>query len=198
MRDLEIRGAGSLLGAEQSGSVSAVGFDLYAQMLREAVSEVRGEPLPAHPEVRVDLPVAAFLPEEYVPEVDERVLMYRRIAAVSSPEAIEGIAADLEARFGAPPLPARQLLAIARIKTLAAELGIGTVSLARHRLTLSPVRLTSEEQGVLAVEGAVYVSRTSCVHFVQSAGEDSTSTAVRALGAILGAVRGPARGRETP
>jgi transcription-repair coupling factor (superfamily II helicase) len=198
MRDLEIRGAGSLLGAEQSGSVSAVGFDLYAQMLREAVSEVRGEPLPAHPEVRVDLPVAAFLPEEYVPEVDERVLMYRRIAAVSSPEAIEGITADLEARFGAPPLPARQLLAIARIKTLAAELGIGTVSLARHRLTLCPVRLSPEEQGMLAVEGAVYVARTSCVHFVQSGGEDPTGTAVRALGAILGAVRGPASGRDTP
>ena len=198
MRDLEIRGAGSLLGAEQSGSVSAVGFDLYAQMLREAVSEVRGEPVPAHPEVRVDLPVAAFLPEEYVPEVDERVLLYRRIAAVSSPEAIEGIAADLEARFGAPPLPARQLLAIARVKALAAELGISTVSLARHRLTLTPVKLSAEEQGMLAAEGAVYVSRTSSVHFVQSAGEDASSAAVRALGAILGAVRGPARGRETP
>lgn len=198
MRDLEIRGAGSLLGAEQSGSVSAVGFDLYAQMLREAVSEVRGEPVPAHPEVRVDLPVAAFLPEEYVPEVDERVLLYRRIAAVASPEAIEGIAADLEARFGAPPLPARQLLAIARIKALAAELGIGSVSLARHRVTLTPVKLSAEEQGVLAAEGAVYVSRTSSVHFVQSAGEDPAGAALRALGAILGAVRGPACGRETP
>lgn len=189
MRDLEIRGAGSLLGAEQSGSVSAVGFDLYAQMLREAVSEVRGEPLPAHPEVRVDLPVAAFLPEEYVPEVDERVLMYRRIAAVSSPEALETIAADLDARFGAPPLPARELLAIARIKVLAAELGVGTISLARHRLNISPVKLTPEQQGKLAPEGAVYVSRTSSVHFVQSAGEGPAATALRALGAILGGVR---------
>jgi transcription-repair coupling factor (superfamily II helicase) len=130
--------------------------------------------------------------------VDERVLMYRRIAAVSSPEAIEAIAADLEARFGAPPLPARQLLAIARIKTLAAELGIATVSLARHRVTLSPVNITAEQQGALAAEGAVYVSRTSSVHFVQSAGEDPTGAALRALGAILGAVRGPARSRETP
>jgi len=198
MRDLEIRGAGSLLGAEQSGSVSAVGFDLYAQMLREAVSEVRGEPMPAHPEVRVDLPVAAFLPEEYLPEVDERVLMYRRIAAASGPDAVEVIAADLEARFGAPPLPARELLAIARIKTLAAELDITSVSLARHRLTLSPVSLTPEQQGILAAEGAVYVSRSSSVHFVQSSGEASGSTALRALGAILGAVRGPVHGRETP
>ena len=66
MRDLEIRGAGSLLGAEQSGQMSAVGFDLFAQMLNEAVSEARGEPVAAFPDIRVDLPVAAFLPEEYV------------------------------------------------------------------------------------------------------------------------------------
>ncbi len=198
MRDLEIRGAGSLLGAEQSGSVSAVGFDLYAQMLREAVSEVRGEPVPAHPEVRVDLPVAAFLPEEYVPQVDERVLMYRRIAAVSSPEALEGITADLQERFGAPPMAARELLAIARIKVLAAEVGVNTVSLARHRLSLSPLSLSAEEAGKLAAEGAVYVARTRSVHFVQSPGEGSGATALRALGAILGAVRGPSRGHETP
>jgi transcription-repair coupling factor (superfamily II helicase) len=198
LRDLEIRGAGSLLGAEQSGSVSAVGFDLYAQMLREAVSEVRGEPVPAHPEVRVDLPVAAYLPEEYVAEVDERVLAYRRIAAASSPEAIEGIAADLAARFGEPPLPARELLAIARIKVLAAELGISTVSLVRHRITLAPVSLTPEEQGKLAAEGAVFVSRTSSVHFVESPGETPGGAALRSLGAILSAVRGPVVGRSTP
>ncbi|MRS12055.1 MAG: transcription-repair coupling factor [Actinobacteria bacterium] len=198
MRDLEIRGAGSLLGAAQSGSVSAVGFDLYAQMLREAVSEVRGEPLPAHPEVRVDLPVAAYLPEEYVPDVDARVLAYRRIAAASSPEAVEGIAADLACQYGAPPLPARELLAIARIKVSAGELGIQSVSLARHRLTLSPVEVSAEAQGLLAAEGAVFVSRTSCVHFVQSGGEGASAAAMRALGAILGAVRSPARGREHP
>ncbi len=196
MRDLEIRGAGSLLGAEQSGSVSAVGFDLYAQMLREAVSEVRGEPMPAHPEVRVDLPVAAFLPEEYLPEVDERVLAYRRIAAASSPEAVEGIVADLQVRFGALPMPARELLAIARIKVMAAELGITSISVVRHRVTLSPVRLTPEEQGKLAPEGAVYVARSTSVHFVESAGESPTSAAMRSLGAILSTVRGPAKAAE--
>jgi transcription-repair coupling factor (superfamily II helicase) len=73
MRDLEIRGAGSLLGAEQHGSMSAVGFDLYAEMIRQAVAEVRGEPVVAHPEIKVDLPLPAFLPEEFVDAVDERV-----------------------------------------------------------------------------------------------------------------------------
>ena len=191
MRDLEIRGAGSLLGAAQSGNVSAVGFDLYAQMLREAVSEVRGEPVPAHPEVRVDLPVAAFLPEEYVTATDERVLLYRRIAAAASPEAVETIAADLEARFGPSPAPARDLLAIARIKALAAEAGAASVSFARHRVSITPVTLTVEQRGALAAEGAVYVSRSSSVHFVQSAGETPAATAMRSLGAILSAVRGP-------
>jgi transcription-repair coupling factor (superfamily II helicase) len=190
MRDLEIRGAGSLLGAAQSGNVSAVGFDLYAQMLREAVSEVRGEPLPAHLDVRVDLPVAAFLPEEYVPDVDERVLLYRRIAAAVTPEAAESLAAEIQERHGALPAPARELLSIARIKARAADLGITSVSLARHRVTLSPVKPTPEQQGVLAGEGAVYVSRSSSVHFVQSAHEPPTAAAVRALDAILSAVRG--------
>jgi len=197
MRDLEIRGAGSLLGAVQSGNVSAVGFDLYAQMLREAVSEVRGEPVPSHPDVRVDLPVNAYLPEEYVPEVDERVLFYRRIAAASSPEALEGIAADLEARFGAPPAAARDLLAVARVKVLAADTGISTVTLARHRLTLSPVSLSAEAHGRLAADGAVYVARTRSVHFVQAPHEPPGSTALRGLGAIISAVRGPVEGRES-
>jgi transcription-repair coupling factor (superfamily II helicase) len=196
MRDLEIRGAGSLLGAEQSGSVSAVGFDLYAQMLREAVSEVRGEPVPEQAEVRVDLPVKAFLPEEYVPEVDERVLVYRRIAAARGPEALEAIAAELEVRWGALPAPARELMAVARIKALARELGIATISLARHRLTLTPLKLDTSQQGRLASEGAVYVPRSSSVHFVEMAGEPPTTTALRALGAILGAVRGPSSGQH--
>ncbi|MDO8879465.1 MAG: transcription-repair coupling factor [Coriobacteriia bacterium] len=190
MRDLEIRGAGSLLGAAQSGSVSAVGFDLYAQMLREAVSEVRGEPMPAHLEVRVDLPVAAFLPEEYVPAVDERVLLYRRIAAAGSPEAVEAIAAEIEDRFGPAPAPARELLGIARVKVRAGELGITNVSLARHRLALSPVVLTAEERGVLAPESAVYIERSKKAQFVQATGETPGATALRALDAILSAVRG--------
>ncbi|MHB8050964.1 MAG: TRCF domain-containing protein, partial [Coriobacteriia bacterium] len=191
MRDLEIRGAGSLLGAEQSGSVSAVGFDLYAQMLREAVSEVRGEPLPAHPEVRVDLPVAAFLPEEYVPETDERVLLYRRIAAAITPEGVESLITEIESRYGPLAAPARDLLTVARIKTIAAELGITTVSLTRHRLSLSPVNLSDSERGILAGAGAVYVARTRSVHFVEMPGEAPGATAIRALGAILSAVQSP-------
>ena len=112
---------GSLLGAEQSGNISAVGFDLFAQMLMEAVSEARGEPLVAHPDIRVDLPLSAFLPEEYVPEVDERVRYYRRLAGSPTIEAVDAVAAELAERYGALPEPARNLVDIARIKALAAE-----------------------------------------------------------------------------
>jgi len=198
MRDLEIRGAGSLLGAEQSGNVSAMGFDLYAQMLREAVAEARGEPTPALVDVRVDLPVAAFLPEEYVPDVDERVLAYRRIAAVSSPEAVESLAADFVARYGEPPAPARELVAIARLKTKAADLGITQVSLARSRVLLAPLVLTPEARGVLAASGAIYLDRARKVQFPQIPGETATATAARALDAILGAVSHSAGGRVIP
>jgi transcription-repair coupling factor (superfamily II helicase) len=192
MRDLEIRGAGSLLGAEQSGNVSAVGFDLYAQMLREALAEARGEPQPARLEVRVDLPVAAFLPEEYVADVDERVLAYRRIAAAASPDAVEAIAADLAERFGQLPPPAEELLAIARIKALAAELGVTNVHLARGRVSLGPIALEPSARLVLAREHkAVWSERTRAIEFPATPGVSPTAAALGALGAILGAVRAP-------
>jgi len=101
---------------------------------------------------------------------------------------------EIEQRYGPLAAPARDLLTIARIKTLAAELGIATVSLARHRLNLSPVTLSDAERGVLAGAGAVYVARTRSVHFVEMAGEAPGATALRALGAILSAVQSPSGG----
>ena len=159
MRDLEIRGAGSLLGAEQHGNMSAVGFDLFAEMLREAVAEVRGEPAVAFPEVKVDLPVPAFLPEEYVAAVDERVRFYRRLAGARSVEAIAGIAAELVEAQGALPEPARNLVDIARIRARADELGARNVSVVRHRLKISPLSIEPEVRGRLAARGTVWLER---------------------------------------
>lgn len=196
MRDLEIRGAGSLLGAEQSGSISAVGFDLYAQMLREAVAEVRGEPVPSHPEVRIDLPVAAFIPEEYVPDVDERVVLYRRVAALDGPEAVEALAEEIEARHGPLPGPALELLAIARIKVMAAEAGLRSVAYSRHAVSVSPLTLSGEERRLLAAASATYALRSRSVHFMEMPGETPTATASRAVGVILSTVRRPSSGRH--
>ena len=123
MRDLEIRGAGSLLGAEQSGNMSAVGFDLFAQMLNQAVSATREGDLkamdalpPALSDITVNVPGHTYLPEEYVPDADERVLWYRRIASAATEQAVEDVRADLADKRPDMPQAAKNLLEKARIK----------------------------------------------------------------------------------
>jgi len=185
MRDLEIRGAGSLLGAEQHGNMSAVGFDLFAEMLREAVAEARGEPEIAFPDIRVDLPLAAFLPEEYVSDVDERVLYYRRIAGAASVEAVAAITEDLKARQGALPEPARNLLTIARIRAMAAEVGVDSVTMVRRRVRLAPVSESGPHRAKLAATGAIYLERDHSVTMAVEYGESVADAVLGILDAIL-------------
>jgi len=188
MRDLEIRGAGSLLGAEQSGQMSAVGFDLFAAMLTEAVSEARGEPLSAYPDVRVDLPVSAFLPEEYVADVDARVLFYRRLAGSPTIEAIDAVAAELVSAHGAMPQTARNLVDVARIRAMAAEAGATTVVIIRKRLTISPLTISDERRGQLQARGAVWLEREKKLAMPVEYGESVTHAALGMLDAILAPV----------
>ncbi|MDO9558031.1 MAG: transcription-repair coupling factor [Coriobacteriia bacterium] len=188
MRDLEIRGAGSMLGAEQSGNLSAVGFDLYAQMLREAVAETRGEPVIAHPEVRVDLPESAYLPDGYVPAIDERVLAYRRLAGAATPDAVEAVASELVQRYGAMPVPARALVGVARARVLVAELGAKSISLSRKRVSVQPLELSPSQRGLIAAAGGVTGGR-SVVTFPQERDETATDAGLRVLDVILSAVR---------
>ncbi len=101
--DLEIRGAGNLLGGEQSGSIEAVGFDLYAQMLEEAVSEMRGEPMRTEIEPDVNLPVAAYLPDDFVPDVHQRLVLYKRLSSASTPEDLDDLRAEIIDRYGEAP-----------------------------------------------------------------------------------------------
>jgi transcription-repair coupling factor (superfamily II helicase) len=185
MRDLEIRGAGSLLGAEQHGSMSAVGFDLYAEMIRQAVAEVRGEPAVAHPEIKVDLPVAAFIPEEYVAAADERVRAYRRLAGAPTVERVGQVASELVVTHGALPEPVRNLVEIARIRALAAEVGVRSISLVRRRLTISPVQPGSEARGALAALGAITLDRDRSVALPIDYGASVTESVLALLGAIL-------------
>jgi len=185
MRDLEIRGAGSLLGAEQHGNMSAVGFDLFAEMLREAVAEARGEPEIAFPDIRVDLPLAAFLPEEYLADVDERVLYYRRIAGAARIETVAAITADLSERHGALPEPARNLLAIARIRAMAGEAGVESVTVVRRRLRLAPVRDEGAHRARLAALGGIWLERDRSVSMPVQYGESVTDAALGMLDAIL-------------
>ena len=130
MRDLEIRGAGNLLGANQSGHIAAVGFDLYCQMVTEAVAELKGEPVPEPVEITIDLPVDAHLPRDYVARDDVRMEAYRRLAAVTDPGDVDDVRAEWEDRYGPPPAAAEALLAAARLRAECVRLGIRSVAVA--------------------------------------------------------------------
>ena len=130
MRDLEIRGAGNLLGGEQSGHIAAVGFDLYCQMVTEAVGELTGV-VPDEPvEVTIDLPVDAHLPSDYVARDDVRMEAYRRLAAVMAPGDVDDVRAEWEDRYGPPPPPAAALLDAARLRAECVRLGIRSLTVA--------------------------------------------------------------------
>lgn len=130
MKDLEIRGAGNLLGAEQSGFMNAIGFDLYCKLLAEAVEELQGRRVEAisAPSVQVDLPLDSYLPDEYVGDRTLKVKFYQRLANLSTPEQVEAMEAELSDRFGPPPRPVLNLLAMVRLKVEAAQFGFEAIS----------------------------------------------------------------------
>lgn len=130
MKDLEIRGAGNLLGAEQSGFMNSVGFDLYCKLLAEAVEEMQGKRVEAVsvPSVQVDLPLDSYLPDEYVGDRTLKVKFYQRLANLTSGEQVEAMEAELTDRFGAPPKPVRNLLAMVRLKVEAGLLGFEAIA----------------------------------------------------------------------
>lgn len=142
MRDLEIRGAGDILGTRQSGHIAAVGFDLYTRLLARAVQELRarreGKPPPPEPlsSVRIDLPIAAALPEDYVPDVQLRLQLYRRLAELETLDQIEEIEQELADRFGPLPAPARNLMYQLRLKALARRVGVDSIVAENGRLVL--------------------------------------------------------------
>jgi transcription-repair coupling factor (superfamily II helicase) len=121
MKDLEIRGAGNILGAEQHGHVAAVGFDLYCRMLEEAVKEARGEEMPKEKDITIDLQVKAFIPQDYIYDTGTKIDFYQRIYAAREMKEIEGLKEELEDRFGTLPQPLQNLLEIASIKVLASK-----------------------------------------------------------------------------
>ena len=129
MRDLEIRGAGNILGAEQHGHIAAVGFDLYSRLLEEAVREARGEEAPRQVEASIELPVEAYIPDTYIPDANQKVAIYKRIAGLSSLDEIPDLEDELVDRFGDLPGPVCNLLAVAKIRVLAGWLKIKSISL---------------------------------------------------------------------
>ncbi len=131
IRDLEIRGAGHLLGTGQSGHIAAVGYDLYCQMVNEAVAELKGEPVREPAEIKLDLPVDAYLPTEYVAREDLRLEAYRRLAAVTTTEEVEDTGSEWSDRYGPVPSPAEALLRVARLRAECVRTGVREVTVTR-------------------------------------------------------------------
>ncbi|WP_345126927.1 transcription-repair coupling factor [Dactylosporangium darangshiense] len=147
MKDLEIRGAGNLLGGEQSGHIEGVGFDLYVRMVGEAVQQFKGErPEEEEPDVKIDLPVDAHLPLEYISAERLRLEIYRKIAGAKDNAALDEIVAEMRDRYGEPPLPVANLLAVARFRFLARAYGLTDVSLQGKHVRFGPLPLPDSKQ----------------------------------------------------
>ncbi len=179
MKDLEIRGSGNLLGGEQSGHIAGVGFDLYVRLVGEAVadyrSQVTGEEAPAEPvEVRVDLPIDAHLPHDYVPGERLRMEAYRKVASIQSEDQAQAVLDELTDRYGAPPAPVLNLLAVARFRIAMRALGITEVSLQGRAIRISPVVLPESKQMRLArlADGASYKAAVETVVLKMPVGPD--------------------------
>jgi transcription-repair coupling factor (superfamily II helicase) len=194
MRDLEIRGAGNLLGDEQSGHVAALGFELYMQMLDEAVraagSETGEEELPEP--VRLDVNVDAYVPADYVPYEQAKIEVHRRIAAAAEVADVERLRADLEDRFGPVPEPLENLLALQRARIKFGQAGARTVSFRGDRLAVVPIELDSVRARRLREElpEALYESgRSEVTMRVPKDGAERFPSVVRAADALLAVIR---------
>jgi transcription-repair coupling factor (superfamily II helicase) len=150
MKDLEIRGAGNLLGGEQSGHIADVGFDLYVRLVGEAVAAFRGDAPEEPPEVKVELPVDAHIPHEYVPGERLRLEAYRRVAEAATDAAVEEARAELADRYGPLPTPVETLLEVARFRNHVREAGVTEVMLQGRNIRFAPVDLQDSAQLRLA------------------------------------------------
>ncbi len=141
MKDLEIRGAGNLLGGEQSGHIADVGFDLYVRLVGEAVNDFKGEGAEELGEVRIELPVDAHLPHDYISSERLRLEMYKRLAEVRADEDVDQLREEMVDRYGQPPIEVESLLIVARFRARARQAGVKEITLAGKFVRFAPVDL---------------------------------------------------------
>jgi transcription-repair coupling factor (superfamily II helicase) len=146
MKDLEIRGAGNLLGGEQSGHIADVGFDLYVRLVGEAVAEYRGDTQAEEPDVKIELPIDAHLPHDYVPSQRLRLEMYQRVAAVREESDLASLVEEFHDRYGDIPQPVLNLLEVARFRSHARHAGLTDVTLQGNLIRFGPVELADSKQ----------------------------------------------------
>ncbi|NNF07158.1 MAG: DEAD/DEAH box helicase, partial [Candidatus Eisenbacteria bacterium] len=134
MRDLEIRGAGNILGREQSGFLVSIGFEMYCRLLEEAVRELKGLPIEDRPEPRLSTDADTFLPDDYVEEAEQKVAFYKRLADCRDTDSVDVLEAELLDRFGRLALPAEALFDLRRVRILGAELGMLAISIRKEKI----------------------------------------------------------------
>ncbi len=191
MRDLEIRGAGNLLGPEQHGFMVSVGFDLYCRMVDEVVQELRGEAVERRPEPAVSSDLPAFVPGEYIEDPDEKLDTYRRLAALGSAAAVDAMAAELQDRFGPPPPEVVHLLALKRLRLAGRDAGAGRLRVGRDRIEIELAAGVKREQAlrlVAAVQAPVEFRGPGMNLIVVRRPADPIPLATNLLQALAGSV----------
>jgi len=146
LKDLEIRGAGNLLGGEQSGHIADVGFDLYIRLVGEALAEFKGDEGEDHAEMRVELPIEAHIPHEYIAHERLRLEAYKRLADASTEQGVDEVFAELTDRYGPIPVPVESLLAVARLRVLARRVGLTEIVASGLGVRFQPVNLPESAQ----------------------------------------------------
>ena len=204
MRDLEIRGAGNLLGGDQSGHIAAVGYDLYVQMVQEAVAELKGEELRPPAEIKLDLPMTANLPADYVAREDLRLEAYRRLATVTTHDEVDDIENEWLDRYGPLPEPAKALLRIGHLRAECARLGVHEIAVVTggaglnasgFTARLSPVELKASQKVRLnrIAPKAVYKEDSGQLVIPLPKGADPASDLAALLGQLAPPVASPAQ-----
>ena len=194
MRDLELRGAGNLLGTGQSGHIAAVGYDLYCQMVVEALAELNGEEIPIPAEIKIDLPIAANISPDYIAREDQRVDAYRRLATVAAESDVDDIEREWLDRFGPPPKAASNLLAVARVRAHCSRIGATEITVTKSpafggpplRAIIKPVRLAVSKQMRLdrKFRGSQFKEPASELQLALPGGEKMLDELMRAFGEL--------------
>ena len=164
MRDLEIRGAGNLLGPEQHGFITSVGFEMYCRLLEESVQDLKGQHLQKPPEPVIDLSVHAYIDSEFVPDATQRIELYKRIMAVSSRESADQLADEIMDRFGDLPPAVDNLLQVARVKVEARMLGIAQIHSLNDLIVLKLLEGISFDREIFAGLVRKYRGRLAYQH----------------------------------
>jgi len=177
MRDLEIRGAGNLLGEAQSGHIAAVGYDLYCQLVTEAVAEMKGETPQIVVELKIDVPITAFLPNNYVAKEELRLDAYRRLVAVKTHADVLDIQTEWQDRYGELPEQAKALLVVGSLRAECHRLGLREIVVADNRARLAPITLKASEamRLVRLSPSATYREQTSELNIAIPRGEDAAT-----------------------